>query len=436
MKLETFQMLKRPFEEEFTSDMLTQFGIQTVAAAYQDATNQLRQIIIDRNGSPSYVVLIDKIEASARAHLTRAIQPGHVQKPSIPAITEEAVVKWIKRIRAELGISFEGTVGEEIIVMALAALCYETKTLWAADHDFQRSSGVNFPLNFMIELESYGFWKGMESKFKEDLNWPDTRKSIETFTEEQARRIDTTIQYAQARTSEVDSLLHDHREGISKIYADTTSFVKAINADIEAQSIKLKDQEQSFESLMAGVSTAEDHVKAFAKAVREELNVDATKKLWNHRATNSARSFWISAGLIAFAILYPPFWAFKNLDTVLLVLNHISEAATTALPGGSDIVQKTASAISRLVIISAPLALYFWAIKLLVRFNLRSMVLMDDAHQRQTTMDTYFHLVESNKVTAKERGLMLNALFRPLPGQGQDNVEPPNFVDLIGQRKE
>ncbi|MCM2455319.1 hypothetical protein HGO37_07980 [Rhizobium sp. CG4] len=436
MQLEIFQSLKRPFEEEFAYDRLSSFGIETVAAAYSAMSNQLRQLIADRNASPSYIVLVDKIEESAQAHLKHAVQPGHVQKPSIPALTDEGVAKWMKRLRAEFSFSFAETVGEEIVVMALAAFAYETKALWVSDQNLQRSGGLHFPLNFTIELESYGFWKGMESKFKEDLNWPDTRKSIEEFTEEQVRRIDTTIQYAQARSSEVDSLLHEHREAIAKIYGDTTKTIKGMNTDIEAQSARLKQQDELFEKIVAGVSTAEDHVKAFAKAVREELKVDATKKLWNHRATDSARSFWVSAGLIAFAIIYPPFWVFKNLDTVLLILAHVSEAATTALPNGSGIVQNAASAISRLVIISAPLALYFWSIKLLVRFNMRSLALMDDAHQRQTTMDTYFHLVENNKVTAKERGLMLNALFRPLPGQGQDNVEPPNFVDLIGQRKE
>jgi len=64
------------------------------------------------------------------------------------------------------------------------------------------------------------------------------------------------------------------------------------------------------------------------------------------------------------------------------------------------------------------------------------MVLMDDARQRHTTMDTYFHLIESNGATTEERGLMLNALFRPLAGHGQDNVDPPNFIELMGKGKD
>lgn len=88
------------------------------------------------------------------------------------------------------------------------------------------------------------------------------------------------------------------------------------------------------------------------------------------------------------------------------------------------------------MIVTTPLVLYFWAIRLVVRFNGRSMLMMDDARQRETMMDTYVHLIETSNASANERALVLNALFRPSLSTAQENVEPPNFIELIGKGKD
>jgi hypothetical protein len=77
------------------------------------------------------------------------------------------------------------------------------------------------------------------------------------------------------------------------------------------------------------------------------------------------------------------------------------------------------------------LALYFWLIKLVVRFNMRSMLLMDDARQRATMLETYYRMIEKGAATNEDRALVLQALMRPAPGHGPDSVEPPNFTDVI-----
>ena len=127
-----------------------------------------------------------------------------------------------------------------------------------------------------------------------------------------------------------------------------------------------------------------------------------------------------------------PVVGFIELDSVIDVLRHISE--TTLL--GID--QSKAEggvllglAINRIVIVTVPLALYFWMVRILVRFNLRSQMLMDDARQRHTMMNTYFHLIEKQSAVKEDRALILNALFRPTPGQQNDSVDPPNFTELM-----
>ena len=48
-----------------------------------------------------------------------------------------------------------------------------------------------------------------------------------------------------------------------------------------------------------------------------------------------------------------------------------------------------------------------------------------------TMMDTYFYLLEKQGAVKEDRALILNALFRPGPGHGNDSVDPPNFTELI-----
>lgn len=75
-------------------------------------------------------------------------------------------------------------------------------------------------------------------------------------------------------------------------------------------------------------------------------------------------------------------------ETVIALLKHLTEAAGVDVANQQNPVVLTIATISRLGIVTIPLALYFWLIKLVVRFNIRSMLLMDDAGQRATIIET------------------------------------------------
>ncbi len=371
-----------------------------------------------------------RVLRSVKDHLDNCLLPGETRSPVIPVLSTFAIDEYVNRIDS---LNSQTTPFEKVhfAVQAFAAFLYEVRDLWSVGP--VPDLGQLSP-NVTAEFNSYAAWKiGQASKNSESdilgLN----------FIEKQ--RLD----YLK---SEVESLLDGQRHSIGILGKLTeeagTRFdetIERLRIDSDATQTKVSGMNQTLEAsredltaLLNEVDTAKEHVQAFAKAVREELKVDATKKLWNRRATDSAFSFWASAIVIAGAILYPPYWAFTHIEVVVLFLRRVGDAAVQGLPAEATAAQLTAATISKLVIVSAPLALYFWAIKLIVRFNTRSMVLMDDARQRQTTMDTYFHLVESNKASVEERGLMLNALFKPLPGQGQENVEPPNFIEIINKK--
>ncbi|WP_181181392.1 hypothetical protein, partial [Mesorhizobium sp. B1-1-5] len=74
---------------------------------------------------------------------------------------------------------------------------------------------------------------------------------------------------------------------------------------------------------------------------------------------------------------------------------------------------------------------YLWVLKAVMRFFMRSMLLMDDARQRETMLDTYILLTEKGKADERDRPLILWALFRQTPGHGPDGIEPPDFTEVI-----
>ncbi len=196
---------------------------------------------------------------------------------------------------------------------------------------------------------------------------------------------------------------------------------------------KVSHVSQSAEALNFRVEGSRSNIEAFRAAVTEEVRGTETRKLWKDRDTEAWKAFAISGGLLAVLLLAIPLFGLWQIDWVIKTLRHIGEATTEGIPSADSGTLMTVATISRLVVITFPLVLYLWLVRLVVRFNMRSITLHDDARQRQTMMDTYFILLERQAATPEERGLILNALFRPAPGQGPDNLDPPAFIDFIGK---
>ncbi|NRP70090.1 hypothetical protein ILFOPFJJ_00968 [Ensifer psoraleae] len=260
---------------------------------------------------------------------------------------------------------------------------------------------------------------------------------ITTRTEERVQSLVGTAQSQLQGMIERNSTLQKQdthlRAQIQQTIGDLKIDVEQLGETATAAKVVFDEVLKQSKENEARISLSRENIQRYADAVREELQIDTTKKLWKSRAQWSAASFWLSAGVIFAALAAPIHAAYTNMDGIIEILRHIGDAATQGLPADATTAQLTTATISRLVIITVPLAIYFWAIKLLVRFNARSMILMDDARQRETMMDVYFHLIEKNGATSEERALVLNALFRPAPGHGPENVDPPNFTELLNK---
>ncbi len=196
-------------------------------------------------------------------------------------------------------------------------------------------------------------------------------------------------------------------------------------------------------------------LNAKLEALKEGVGTLSVNILWDKRAKTSAAYFWGSGAILVLMLLILPGFALYHLDDVVKFFRHLTDELTRNLGhsanGAQGIGNPTSQAagavqndlntlseislatiaLSRLVLITLPIVFYFWMVRLVVRFNSRSLLLLDDAQQRHTMMDTYFHLIERETASKEDRALILAALFRPTPGQGPDNVDPPNFTELL-----
>jgi hypothetical protein len=443
-----FEVANLPFKQPYAGDTVTLTALHIATKAYASLGIALTTLAEEYAIPTAIKVLLANTIRSVGRHLENAPKRGMVEPPIIPLIRDEDIRAWKDEFSSRLNAHPNHADKYTMILMALAAFCCETSPLWAVDSDLHDGNVSVLPVDFILELDGYKFWKTISenSAFGKELIALDkaSRSGLKIDGVSVRDSLVNLRPQAEELTRTVEQTRHDVEQLVAKLTSQSTRLddtVEEISDRSLTQQSVLGTQEQTIEEIQKRIeehaselASAEKRMGAFAKAVREELKIDTTRNLWKDRAQSNTTAFWRSAKLIGTAILLPVFLAVIFPSAVVGFFQHLSNAALPIDLDKASPAQLAAATISRLVIISAPLAMYIWAVKLLVRFNTRCMVLMDDATQRQTTMDTYFHLIENSGATPEERGLMLNAIFRPLPGQGNENVEPPNFVDIISKK--
>lgn len=253
-------------------------------------------------------------------------------------------------------------------------------------------------------------------------------------------KLDIFEKEATARAKELADTVSEHR----KLFDDQKLLhVQASEATAKAQ-IELTTAGHAFEQKALELEDRSKSIDDNVRQLRADLDAqvarfgtEAARKLWGERErqsrialiASSIAIFLMIAAPIGLAICFTPEVLHYLAQIVAASALPTTDAIGQPLPTPSD-AQVTIAAIGRLVIVTVPIFLYIWAIRLVVRFNSRSLMLLDDARLRLTMLDTFFHLIEKEGAVKEDRALVLNALFRPAPGHG-DNVEPPNFTELV-----
>lgn len=89
--------------------------------------------------------------------------------------------------------------------------------------------------------------------------------------------------------------------------------------------------------------------------------------------------------------------------------------------------------LTPLIAITVPVLAYGWILRHISRLFIQSFTQADDARYRNVMTMTFLGLTKdpTSGVTDLERGIILNALFRPAPPNTSEDGPPAGPMDLI-----
>jgi hypothetical protein len=166
----------------------------------------------------------------------------------------------------------------------------------------------------------------------------------------------------------------------------------------------------------------------FETTMREEMKLDRARLTWKSRYEEARNGFKIAISLL---IIFMVTTFYAAINWGFPIITKLAEIEKVTGGSGDNIAVALTHQFGRLVVFSVPIFVFLWMLRVVMRYFMRSMLLMDDARQRQTMLDTYFMLSENGRADDRDRPLVLWALFRNTPGHGPDGIEPPDFTEVI-----
>lgn len=277
---------------------------------------------------------------------------------------------------------------------------------------------------------------------------PSKRERTEELAEFRTR-FQEVCSTAQERLQKVteDILNHQQHDAsaraiIGSQVADATRSVDAMKLSAEQAGAAVARAEQKSIEISNTLDNTDENYRTFVKAIEARYQIEVTRQLWEARAKAGYRAFQWSAVAVALLLAAPCVIAFVWFNDISEALRQSILQTNSAVLSGSAQSQADATltaaellvlTINRALVIIFPIALYIWIIRLAVRFNGRSLALADDATMRQAHMDTFYRMASDHTLKDGERNLMLEALYRPAPGQSSDTPDFPNVIELVNK---
>ncbi len=165
-------------------------------------------------------------------------------------------------------------------------------------------------------------------------------------------------------------------------------------------------------------SNGAKHIENAKEEFKASFVLETAMRLWKTKAAQHTRLFYIGAAVFVLAILLPVGLVIENWD-------RLTTEFAKLVPRDQPF------AFGSLILVTIPALGYAWILRLFSRFTLQNMILADDASQRRVLANTFIRLVGEGKVEDKDRTIMLNALFRPIPGAKEQDIQPPNLADFV-----
>lgn len=157
---------------------------------------------------------------------------------------------------------------------------------------------------------------------------------------------------------------------------------------------------------------------------RKQLTLQEPAVSWENVARRKTRIWGCWLFVFAAMVIAPIVAALWSWEQVSVAVAKVTSASN----GGFS--------ISGLAIITVPALFYAWLLKNISRVFIQNLNLADDAAHRRSLALTYMGLLQDEKHPAsdQDRAIILNALFRPVPPQTNDEGPPAGLIDLIQKK--
>lgn len=188
-------------------------------------------------------------------------------------------------------------------------------------------------------------------------------------------------------------------------------------------------QETEFNELKEDYETKFSELEEFYK---EGLRTEAPVSYWRSKATKHA-----SFGAIMFAMFFggcvaAAIYGFNLGSEFSDAIKDTSAAVATQTTESGPTTSLIQLAFSKFLILLVPGFFAVWALRILLKVALSNLAIADDARHRVTMVETFLSLMEhTDKLDESDRILMLQALFRPIPGSNDEDTGPPNWFDVM-----
>jgi len=371
---------------------------------------------------------IDLIDFSLKGSLS--FEGGSASSPPVFTKISELLVKALRNFNSELNLQIYSESGSFKVTSILPLL---QSTDFVRDQKFNTAAEtLSFRYQGAAALIYEVFRVILPSETIENLFGNDFRLFAEYSKYAGAKECYISARDLATNLHSQETQFDEHRLLLQKNGEELNSFEDKITKLEMRTSTLANEIEDTTSTLGDNIGKLSSQLENTDKEIREQLNLAATKNMWLNKARWNLVAF-IFGSLITIGLLVglPLCIYYFSSEISEIVKIFAKDMTPVDLPEEGKGAILIANQISKLLLLMVPIASAFWLVKLSVRFTLRSLSLMDDAKQRKVMLDTYLFLVGEGKADEGDRPLILNALFRPVPGHGGHDIEPPNLGDLM-----
>ena len=219
---------------------------------------------------------------------------------------------------------------------------------------------------------------------------------------------------------------------------DAVQFIEEKQKEIAAQH---SEQKSNYDALTASYEEKYEELKTFYE---DGLRAEAPVNYWRTKARTHTRIGVLMTILFVFGAVAAAFYGYnvgsEFNDSIRILAESGAIGGGTPITGDADEpkfepLSFTGIMFSKFLVLLVPGFFAVWFMRIVLKIALTNLGLADDARHRVTMVETFLSLMQhSDHVDDADRILMLQALFKPIPGSNDEEATPPNWFDVMMQQ--